>query len=55
MNVINHLAPPGQIKKVELRLDTVRVSTRDGAERLYRYAGEPAKPVIGIVCKEVRK
>ena len=36
MLFINRLTKPGDIKRVELRSDTVRVVLRDGTERLYK-------------------
>lgn len=36
MLLINKLTVPGDIRRVELRLDTVRVKTRDGLDRLYK-------------------
>jgi len=35
MLLINKLAEPGGIRRVELRLDTVKVVLKDGTEHLY--------------------
>ncbi len=40
MIVINKLTKPGDIRRVELTLDTVRIQTHDGQERLYRLVNE---------------
>lgn len=36
MILLNKLAKPGDIRRIELRPDTVRVVLQDGTERLYR-------------------
>jgi len=36
MRVVNKLTKPGDIRRVDLMPDTVRVQTSDGQDRLYR-------------------
>ena len=41
MLLINRLTKPGDIKRIELHPDTVRIVLRDGVERIYK--GEPVQ------------
>lgn len=38
MRVVNKLTSPGGIRRVDLNLDTVRIETATGQDRLYRLA-----------------
>ena len=40
MRVVNKLTKPGDIRRVDLMPDTVRIQTSDGQERLYRLSTE---------------
>jgi len=40
MIVINKLTKPGDVRRVDLTPDTVRILTSDGQERVYRLASE---------------
>jgi len=40
MRVVNKLTKPGDIRRVDLMLDTVRIQTRDGQDRVYRLSTE---------------
>ena len=42
MRVINNLTKPGDIRRVDLTPDTVRVQTSDGQDRIYRISTEMA-------------
>ena len=48
MIVINRLAKPGDIRRVDLSLDIVRVQTFDGQDRVYRL-------VSGYNVEEVKQ
>ena len=43
MHVINRIAKPGEIKRVELRPSVVRIVMRDGTERTYVSAVAPSE------------
>lgn len=45
MRVVNKLTRPGDIRRVDLAPDTVRIQTSDGQERIYRLSTE-----LDIVC-----
>jgi len=40
MRVVNRLTKPGDIRRVDLTPDTVRIQTRDGQDRVYRLISE---------------
>ena len=40
MRVVNNLTKPGDIRRVDLASDIVRVQTADGQERVYRLSSE---------------
>jgi len=40
MRVVNKLTKPGDIRRVDLMPDTVRIQTRDGQDRVYRLVPE---------------
>jgi len=40
MRVVNKLTKPGDIRRVDLMPDTVRIQTRDGQDRIYRLVSE---------------
>ena len=40
MIVINKLTNPGDVRRVDIMPDTVRIQTSDGQERVYRLASE---------------
>ena len=40
MRVINKLTKPGDVRRVDLAPDTVRIRTSDGQERVYRLVPE---------------
>jgi len=45
MRVINKLTKPGDIRRVDLMPDTVRIQTSDGKERVYNLFTE-----LTVVC-----
>ena len=49
MRVVNNLTKPGDIRRVDLTPDIVRIQTSDGQERLYRLVPEYN------ACREVGK
>ena len=38
MRVVNNLTKPGDIRRVDLNPDTVRIQTHDGQDRIYKLA-----------------
>jgi len=40
MRVVNNLTKPGDVRRVDLASDIVRVQTADGQERVYRLSSE---------------
>ncbi len=45
MRVVNNLTKPGDIRRVDLTPDVVRIQTSDGQDRLYRLSTE-----LIVVC-----
>lgn len=40
MRVVNNLTKPGDIRRVDLTPDMVRIQTSDGRDRIYRLVSE---------------
>jgi len=51
MRVVNNLTKPGDIRRVDLMPDKVRIQTSDGQDRLYRLVSEYT-PEVKVVLNE---
>jgi len=54
MLLINKLTDPGGVRRVELRLDTIRVVLKDGTERFYvnreqEVSRESSQAIYGLL------